>query len=110
MRTDGFPPAGVPSGTSMLVSSSTCVGGLSRKASSSTSHPEPLESDTVCPSSGCPAEVHDPRRPRAPSPEEALEDLVHQKRWPDEGLEDGQQVLAERVGLLPEEHQRTNQT
>jgi hypothetical protein len=44
-----------------------------------------------------------------PSTEEALEDLVHQKRGPDERLEDGQQLLAERVRLLPGEDQRTNQ-
>jgi len=53
------------------------------------------------------AEVHDCGV--VPSTEEALEDLVHQKRGPDKRLEDGQQVLAERVGLLPEEDQRTNQ-
>jgi len=41
--------------------------------------------------------------------EEALEHLVHQESWPDQSLEDREQVLAERVGLLPEEHKRADQ-
>src|SRR5664279_4400880 len=36
---------------------------------------------------------------------EALERLVDQKRGPQQCLEDGEQVSAERVGLLPEVHQ-----
>lgn len=43
------------------------------------------------------------------SAEEALERLVHQECWPDQGLENGEQALAARVGLRPEEHQRTDQ-
>jgi hypothetical protein len=39
----------------------------------------------------------------------ALEYLVHQECRRDQGLEDGEQILAKRVGLLPEEHQRTDQ-
>jgi hypothetical protein len=39
----------------------------------------------------------------------ALEHLVHQKGWPDQSLEDCEQILAERVGLLPEEHKRADQ-
>src|SRR5687768_10705026 len=105
MTAAGFPPVGVPSGTSILVNSSTFAGGSSRKASSSMSHPKRLEADIVLPFNG----VVPRCMTAAPSTEEALEDLVHQKRGPDKRLEDGQQVLAERVGLLPEEDQRTNQ-
>jgi hypothetical protein len=49
------------------------------------------------------------RRPSAASNEEALEHLVHQKGWPDQCLEDREQILAERVGLLPEEHKRADE-
>jgi hypothetical protein len=31
------------------------------------------------------------------------------KGWPDQRLEDREQILAERVGLLPEEHKRADQ-
>jgi hypothetical protein len=43
------------------------------------------------------------------SAEEALEHLVNQEGGPDQRLEYGEQVLTERVGLLPEVHQRTDQ-